>query len=142
MIVGIDPDIKKSGIATLTKEHGLQMKTLAFVHVMEFIRLHKDEIKCVYIEAGWFNKKSSWHGADNKSVAARIGKNVGMNHAAGMLLDESIRHEGVKTVLVKPSAAKYDAVTFNRLTKYKGRTNQEERDAAALLMGIMLDGNY
>lgn len=134
MIVGIDPDIEKNGIATLS-EKGLQLNNLAFVHVMDFIKLHKDEIKCVYIEAGWFNKKSSWHTANNMSVAAKIGKSVGQNHAAGMLLEQSIKHEGLKVVLVKPTKSKLDARSFEQLTKYKGKTNQETRDAAMLLIG-------
>lgn len=136
MIVGIDPDIDKSGIATLCDDgEGLQLNNLSFIHVMDFVRLHKDEIKCVYIEAGWFNKKSNWHAASNINKAAKIGKNVGMNHAAGMLLEQSIKHEGINVILVRPTKSKLSAEQFLKLTGYKGRTNQEARDAAMMIFG-------
>jgi len=135
MIVGIDCDIDKSGIATLS-DKGLQLNNLAFVYVMDFIKLHKDDITCVYLEAGWLNKKSNWHGyAYNMNVASRIGKNVGQNHATGIILEQCIKHEGVKVVLVKPTKAKLDAQQFAKLTGYRGRTNSENRDAAMLIFG-------
>lgn len=136
MIVGIDPDIDKSGIAYVIegKPH-IEMNTLKFVELMKFIRLHRQSIKCVYVEAGWINKKSSWHGAQNIAVAARIGKNVGENHAVGKLLIQCIEAEGLKVVAVKPSSTKLDAEQFAKLTGIKTRTNAESRDAAMLVFG-------
>lgn len=135
MIVGIDPDIDKSGIATLTENKRLEMTNLTFVETLGFIRQYKSIIKCVYIEAGWNIKKSNWHGAKNMSTAARVGKNVGENHATGKLLYQCIEAEGLKVVAVKPNSRKLDAEQFEKLTKYKGRTNQETRDAAMLIFG-------
>jgi len=135
MLIGIDPDITKSGVAVLHDTKQLEMTTLSFVDVMAFIRTNKPIIECVYVEAGWLNKKANWHGASNMSVAAKIGKNVGENHATGKLLVQSIEAEGVKVVTVQPTKAKLNAEQFEKLTKYKGRTNQEVRDAAMLIWG-------
>lgn len=135
MILAIDPDIVKSGIAVLHDNKQIEMAMLNFVDTIKFIRMNAPIIKCVYLEAGWLNQKSSWHTAQNKSVAARIGKNVGQNHATGQLLEQSIIAEGVKVVLVKPTKTKLNAEQFMRLTKIKTRTNQEMRDAAIMVFG-------
>lgn len=136
MILGIDPDIDKSGIACLyptTKK--ITYSTLNFVPLIDFIKLNKSEISCVYLEAGWLNKKSNWHGGKNMAVAGRIGKNVGENHATAKLLQQVIEAEGVKLILTRPSSKKLDAETFKSITKIQTRTNQEERDAVMLVFG-------
>lgn len=136
MIIGIDPDLEKSGIACLHEEaKRIEMTTLNFVDVIRFVRMNAPVIKTVYLEAGWLNQKSSWHSAQNKSVAARIGKNVGQNHATGILMEQCIKAEGVKVVCVKPTKTKLDAEQFKKLTKIETRTNQEMRDAAMLVFG-------
>jgi hypothetical protein len=135
MIIGIDPDIEKNGIAFIAKDKPLQMTNLNFVDTVKFIDENKQAIKCIYIEAGWLNKKASWHRAQNISVAAKIGKNVGENHATGKLLEQSIIACGCKVVLIQPQSTKLSAEGFNKLTKYKGKTNQEQRDAAMLIFG-------
>ncbi|MES2636653.1 MAG: hypothetical protein V4605_04950 [Pseudomonadota bacterium] len=135
MIVGIDPDISKSGVAWLHDDDLLDMNTANFVETLNFIRYNKSIIKCVYLEAGWLNQKSNWHGASNMSVASSIGRKVGENHATGKLLQQCIEAEQIKVVLVKPTQTKLDAKQFARLTGYVGSTNQEKRDAALLIFG-------
>lgn len=135
MILGIDPDLEKSGVAVLRDTNKIEYSTLNFVETLAFVRMNKSIIKCVYVEAGWLNKKSNWHGASNMSVAARVGKNVGENHATGKLLIECIEAEGLKVVPVKPSTKKLNSEDFERITKIKTRTNQEERDAILLVFG-------
>jgi DUF1009 family protein len=136
VIIGIDPDIEKSGVAySVDYNTRLEMNTLSFVDTLSFIKQHKHAIKCVYIEAGWLNKKSNWHKAQNMSVASRIGANVGQNQAAGKLLQQCIEAEGIKVVTVRPTAKKLTAEDFEKITKIKTRTNQEMRDAAMLIFG-------
>lgn len=134
MIVGIDPDIDKSGVAVLHDTKRIEYSVLSFVDLAGFVKMNAKIIKCVYLEAGWLNK-SIHHFAKNKSIAGRIGKNVGQNHAAGQLLKQVIEAEGVKVILVKPTKSKLDAEQFKRLTKIETRTNQEQRDAVMLIWG-------
>lgn len=77
LIIGIDPDLEKSGVAILGSE--LQLKNLTFPETIELFRNEQDCIKKVVIEAGWQNKKSNFHGRYNqsKSEGERIAKNVG-----------------------------------------------------------------
>lgn len=135
MIIGIDPDLSESGIACLHDNKLIEFSTLGFVETLKFIRLNQPILKAVYLEAGWLNKKSSWHAAKNNAIASRIGKNVGENHATGKLLQQCIEAEGVKVILCKPTTKKLDASAFKTWTKITQRTNQEMRDAIMLVFG-------
>lgn len=136
MIIGIDPDLEKSGLAVLDQNtQRIEYSCLSFVALTDFIKAKKYLIKCVYLEAGWLNAKSSWHGENNLTVASRVGKNVGENHATGKILQQVIEHEGVKVILARPRSKKLNADQFKNLTKIETRTNQETRDAIMLIWG-------
>jgi len=131
MIIAIDPDLEKSGFAKL--ENGkLELFNFTFFELQDYFKDYRYQIEIIIIEAGWLNKKSNWHGAANKSIASRIGKNVGENHATGKLLAQMCEHMGLPYVLVKPTRTKLNAEEFKLLTGYEGRTNQETRDAGCL----------
>lgn len=136
IIIGIDPDLEKSGVAILGQE--LQLKNLTFPETVELLRDFQDEIKKVVIEAGWLNKKSNFHGRHGQSKAKgeSIARNVGENHATGKLLVEMAKSLGLAVVEVKPTRTKLKAEDFNRITGWQGRTNQEQRDAAMLIVGM------
>ncbi|CAB4168842.1 hypothetical protein UFOVP581_4 [uncultured Caudovirales phage] len=135
MIIGIDPDIEKSGVANLAGGQ-LNLYNAPFFNLIRGAQLDLEIHNFkhhFYIEAGWLNKKASWHAADNKSVAAAIGRKVGENHAVGKLLVECLRAIGHEVTEVKPTRTKLNADKFKALTGYEGRTNQEQRDAAMLI---------
>lgn len=136
LIIGIDPDLKKSGVAILGDS--LELKTMTFAETVELFRSQQDKIKKVVIEAGWENTKSNFHNrcGQRKSVGERIAKNVGENHATGKLLAEMAKECGLAVVLVKPTRTKLKAEDFNRITGWQGRTNQEQRDAGMLIWGM------
>lgn len=136
MIIGIDPDLEKSGVAILNPT--LELRNLSFPDLVELFRLNQDEIKKVVIEAGWLNKKSNYHRhiSQSKSASERIAKNVGENHATGKLISEMASYYGLAVVLVKPTRTKLNGVDFNKFTGWHGRTNQEQRDAAMLIFGM------
>ena len=56
MIIGIDPDVDKSGFA-IWQNKELFLYNLSFPKVQEFFLENKDKIKIVIISAGWLNKK-------------------------------------------------------------------------------------
>ncbi len=137
--IGIDPDLDKSGYCLIESEpFGKQritvLSTLPFWELIETIEkvnrfTTTDETLMVFIEAGWLNKVSNYHGAVNKSVAGRIGKNVGENHAVGKLLEQYCKACNITYKLVKPESKKWDAELFKKITGWSNRTNQEHRDA-------------
>jgi len=136
LIIGIDPDLEKSGVAILS--HSLELKNLTFAETVDLFRSQQDQIKKVVIEAGWLNQKANFHNriGQRKSVGERIAKNVGENHATGKLLAEMAESLNLEVVLVRPVTTKKDAKEFNRITGWQGRTNQEQRDAGMLIFGM------
>ncbi|MDC5219195.1 hypothetical protein OHW53_11595 [Acinetobacter baumannii] len=137
IIIGIDPDLDKSGVAVL-KDGLLRLDNMRFYDLTQYFEVNKDQIKKVVIEAGWLNKKSNLHGriGQSKRAGERIAKNVGENHATGKLLVEMAESLGLTVVLVKPTKSKKNSEEFNRITGWQGRTNQEQRDAGMLIWGM------
>ncbi|MDV2440712.1 hypothetical protein QR665_14715 [Acinetobacter gerneri] len=138
LIIGIDPDLEKSGVAVL-KDGSLRLDNMRFYDLTQYFEVNKDQIKKVVIEAGWMNKKSNLHGriGQSKRAGERIAKNVGENHATGKLLVEMAESLGLAVVLVKPTKSKKNSEEFNRITGWQGRTNQEQRDAGMLIWGMV-----
>ena len=135
--IGIDPDVEKSGVAIYdTSDKSLELYCKTFWEVIEEIEAYLHPITVV-IEAGWLIKKSNWHGKVNQSKTAgeRIAKNVGSNHQVGKLLVEYCEWKNINYKLVKPMG-KIDHFRFKKFTGYKGKTNQEKRDAGMLVFGL------
>lgn len=144
IIIGIDPDLDKSGFA-LTYKQTKEVTTYTIsellgriVHLTEQfpgIPLH------VYIEFGELNK-SNFHIAripagirDIKAYCAQIGANTGKNFATAKLIFDLISAMGIKCIKVRPTNRKIDAATFQKLSGINKRTNQEMRDAFMLIIG-------
>jgi hypothetical protein len=139
ILIGIDPDLLKSGFCCMIDGKLSELSTLSFFAMIEKIKTAADAANVtngsivVYIEAGWLNAKKNYHGAKNTSVAARIGANVGENHAVGKLLEQAMKFYAIPYQLIKPTTAKWDAHLFKQITGLNERTNQEERDALKLI---------
>lgn len=146
VIIGIDPDVEKSGVCTLQpKTRELTFGKMDFPNVIEAIKatrdmMGKDEKLVVVVEAGWMNR-SNWHLAhfDSKAIAAAKGYDVGRNHETGRKIVEFCKFLGVRVVehipLVKGWKGKDGKITHEELAYFTGitkRTNQDERDAILL----------
>lgn len=144
VLIGIDPDVTKSGYARLDKNDGsFILRNLTFFELYDTLLYYSMAFENkitfqveVFIEAGWLNK-SNWHTSCKMSVAlaAQIGQRTGANHETGKKIVEMCEYLNIKYTLVKPTKSKVDAKEFKTLTKYEGRTNQEQRDAAMLIVG-------
>lgn len=152
-IVGIDPDVEKSGVASLEyPTRRLEVMTLEFPDLLDYLQWLKRQSEVtgnavmVVIEAGWLNK-SNWHlgTKDTRAVAAAKGNHAGRNHETGRKIAEMCQHWQIPYELVKPLALKIGGVNLWKgkdgkitqeelaaFTGITGRTNQEGRDAALL----------
>lgn len=149
-VLGIDPDIERSGIALLNRECKAfeVVCALPFCDVLHYIDTLDAEQTLVVLEDS--NNADNWHlGAVLRSglplqrklrVAAAMGRSVGMCHAVIRLLTEYVADKSVELVLQKPlkktwrgkdgKITQAEAEQFMRgLPK---RCNQECRDAALL----------
>lgn len=134
MIIGIDPDIDKSGFAIWCpeKKKFYKITTMSFFDVIFYITESLTFPLFVRIEAGWLINKSNWHKAQGQFRRERIAKNVGENHAVGKLFAQFCKIKRIEHELVKP-LGKVDAKYFQAVTGWQNRTNQEMRDAAMLV---------
>jgi hypothetical protein len=137
--IGIDPDIERSGVAILDAHNKmLVLKNLTFWQLYDFLHNNSERILVVRIEAGWLNHKSNWHtcSGQSKTAGEKIARNVGMNHATGILICQMCVFLEILYEEVRPTSHKVDAKLFKSITKYEDKTNQEQRDAAMLVFGI------
>jgi hypothetical protein len=145
ILIGIDPDIEKSGMALWnTDNKQLSLFNLSFFELFDFFK--QNTVDKVIIEAGWLNEKTNWHkGYYNKSknqfmqnsvaVNERISKHTGANHEIGKKIAEMCTYLNIKYELVVPKSSKIKTEYFQKITGIK-KSNQEQRDAAMLVFGF------
>lgn len=142
LIIGIDPDVEKNGVATVEKQtNTMQVFTFAFPQLIEYLKdRSKDCTILVLIEAGWLNH-SNWHLSPKITIqkAAQIGNATGRNHETGRKIAEMCEYYKIPYKLIKPlkkiwrgTDGKISAAEFSRITGCKARTNQEMRDAGLI----------
>ena len=142
MIVGIDPDTLKSGVATKTKG-SISLYSLSFFQLFDFLSKNRESITNVRVEASWLIKHN-WH-AKLKGTAAintSIGNDAGRNHETGRKIVEMCVYLEIPYQEVKPLKKIWKGpdkkITHQELAMLipgiPKRTNQEVRDAALLII--------
>ncbi|GGH24738.1 hypothetical protein FAZ19_16215 [Sphingobacterium alkalisoli] len=144
LIVGIDPDVDKNGVAVYQKStKDLQLSALSFFQLFEYLKSNKENIREVIVEASWLINKSNFH-CENKGarVASKIGSKTGSNHEVGRKIIEMCEYIGIKVIGVRPLKKRWKGpdgkITheeFKQITGYSKSTNQEKRDAGLLVWG-------
>lgn len=105
-LVGLDPDLHKSGLAVWDIENKVWIYAKATPNedIDETLPLFCDpETAVVKLEAGWLIKKANLRGG-NYRTAQRKAKNVGENHAAGKMMHKILIKAGFTVILVSPLA--------------------------------------
>lgn len=153
IVIGIDPDVDRSGFALLdSRTRKFDLRALSFPDLLDALKTvqRKCEVAgrslTVVVEAGWLNE-SNWHLShrESRAEAAAKGNAVGRNHETGRKICEMCDHWDIPVVRKKPLPLKSRGVHFwngkdgkitseelKALTGYEKRTNQEMRDAALL----------
>ena len=147
VVIGIDPDVDKSGVAYLMVEaRVIELVNLTFADLLDYLRETRDVLTkegrffVVVVEASWLNK-AHWHVGKGGSAArsALIGNHTGRNHEVGRKIVEMCRHYGIEVVeqppLRKIWKGRDGKITHEELQHFTGitdKTNQETRDAALL----------
>ena len=147
LIIGIDPDCKKSGLCVIDKDEKkvIKAEALPFPELIATIGLYKeaDEIKCVYVEAGWLNR-GNYHGrkGDSRAISAAKGEAVGRNAETGRKIIEMLRYNNIPVFEVKPLKKVWKGtggkISQSEIVKmipgFPKRSNQEVRDAALIAL--------
>ena len=144
-VIGIDPDVKASGVSVLDCEsRTLELHCMSFPEMLEAIReLYDKRPKpfTVVIEAGYLNKPI-WHlkPFEKQNIAAAIGASVGRNQQVAHDLVACLDYYGIPYTTVKPLVKMWNGpdrkITHEELVYLTGlkdkRSNPETRDAALL----------
>lgn len=145
IIIGIDPDVDKNGMATIdvNKKTILCAEALTFPNTLAYFMAQRNACRTealtllVVVEAGWLNK-GNWHVSNRTSgyKAAAVGNAAGRNHEVGRKLIEMCRHYGIDVAEQKPflkcwkgTDRKITADEIKQITGFDKRCNQEVRDA-------------
>lgn len=151
LIVGIDPDIDKSGVAVRNIElKTIYLYTLPFYDLVKWIEANMDNIRYIVVEASWLLQKSSFRirAADSKQLASLKGKHVGWNQGVGRCIVSMIVGLGIECREQKPlklrwgkdGKSKISHIELEKIGNFSShtinvkRTNQEMRDACLLIM--------
>lgn len=148
IILGIDPDTEKSGVAKLHLDghgnHALSLFRMTFPELMDFLRafseLGQTESITVVVERGWFTTTNYHLRFDRgQRFASRQGVDIGRNHETGRKIVEMARHYGLDVTEMNPLPKKWSGkdgkITKEELESFTGplpRCSQDERDAALL----------
>lgn len=137
ILIGIDPDVDKSGVAFLNGNQ-LELYNKTFFQLLDYFKTMKEQHPGieVYVECGFLNK-SNWHKSSGKSAAfnAKIGEHTGANFETAKKIVEMCEYLEIKYHKIQPRRSKIDNDYFKKITGYTGRTNQEQRDAFMLIYG-------
>lgn len=147
LVIGIDPDIELSGFAAVGRGVLFQITSMTVTQIIDYVDslvesalISKDQI-LVRVEAGHKNK-SVWSGGvqyrreASKSEIAKIAVDVGRNMGVGIVLINHFKERGVdvEEVVPRSKGRKVDASMLQKMCGWSTRTNQDQRDAAILVI--------
>lgn len=144
-VIGIDPDIEKSGVCYLyTPTRQVEVSSMDFPRLMEYLSEFEGDCNAVVVvEASWVTRHN-WHGkwGDNNRIMAAKGYDVGRNHELGQLIVQMCKYWKIPVVekapLKKMWRGRDGKITHDEMmnifktngyTPMLKRSNQEERDS-------------
>lgn len=104
LIIAIDPDTEKSGVALLDlKRNEVEASAMPFPELLDMLRdVSQWTSPCkVIVEGGWLVSKSNYHYAKGRG-GERIAKNVGANHETGRKIVEMLAYWGIEHEVIHP----------------------------------------
>jgi hypothetical protein len=137
MIIGIDPG-NKTGIAIFENKQLAQVKTLSPYQTVLFIQENSQKIKKAVIE---YSKGNSYifqsaKTRSNSSAFGAIGRRIGQVDGLCELYIECLETNKIPVNKISPLSKghKYKSEEFKiYFPKFKGRTNEHERDAVKIV---------
>ena len=153
LIIGIDPDVSKSGYCEIMLngtdiqlQHGAYSFPEIVIEIFKRIADHKKlsshlyDIE-IYVEAGWLNRPHNFHTPSyaKKAISDTVANGVGRNEETGRKIIEMAKYYGLNVFEVSP-LKKIWGINFKDKISHeeikivtnglvKGKTNQDTRDA-------------
>lgn len=142
LLVGIDPDLTKSGIALVQGGKILELDALSFPDLLEQAKAMKSQGALFVVEDVEHDKTTYHRAKTNTRQHTRIAQNVGQVKGVARVMVQCLLHMGADVVQIKPltgqvkAKAKGDASYFNRITGWDKGSNADKRDAAMLALSF------
>ncbi|MEY8205439.1 MAG: hypothetical protein RPR40_10225 [Bermanella sp.] len=139
LVIGIDPDLDKSGVAIVKGENVIELHALTFPELLAFAQRYKDHATFI-LENVEYDKATYFRSGTNAAMMRKIAQNVGQVKGTARQLFNCLEHMGCNVIKVKPltgpvkKRAKKDAKYFNKITGWAGGSNEDKRDAALLAL--------
>jgi hypothetical protein len=136
-LIGLDPGVQ-TGISQYDRRDKclLVCETTDFWGAIDRVFRLSDPADCVvYVEDASLIK-FTFEQKGEGTYQDRISRNAGRIQRESELLIEGLQRAGYEVVRLKPSGKKWDAKEFQRITGWKGRTNQHQRDAARFVFNL------
>ena len=138
MIIGIDPDLKKSGVCMLDSMGQIMiLESMNINELIKFIEWNKDALYAIED----VNKIKAIYQRNiraKNALGLKIAQSVGMCKASATIIGEIIHGMTGRHAILAPvglgKQVKNDAVLFKEITGYKKTTNEDKRDAWAIAM--------
>ena len=143
-ITALDPDLRKSGVCTLDDDGNIiLLKSMSIVELVEYTKANKSNIYAIEnvnkVGAMYNNRKSA-----NQRIGAKIAQDVGKVKATGTLIAQLIDAVTGREPMLAPlglgKQVKNDSKLFNELSGWKGRSNEDVRDAWAIARWVWVTG--
>ena len=154
LVIGIDPDISKSGLAIWDEQQKkyLSVATISFEDIIDHLNtaidppfgdwILKSEV-IIYLEAGHLNTKANFRRGQKSNVSETIAMRVGMNHATSMLLARMLKKHGWNVVEIAPlSKGKGLLKNLRGWTEFGKKFIRDKTGLTMRLNGEMLDALY
>jgi len=145
--IGIDPDVKKSGVAIISNNKVLTALSLNFFELYEYLKISSQNIELIKIEASWLISTNFTAHSGTIAQRLKIANYTGANHEVGRKIVEMCEYLQIKYKLIRPlkkiwkgpnkkitHAELINIWQVKKLGFIKKQSNQEERDAILLLM--------
>ena len=147
LIIGIDPDLEASGVAVVRHGKLVDMDSLDFFSLLDFIGRYKNEAVCAVEDVELNKSLYAKHNGKNQRVRERIGQNVGQVKAIARLIEQYLIRIDAHHVMVAPlkgrfKKAKINREYFNQLTGWTAISNADKRDAALIALFGIKSGQY
>ena len=137
IIIGCDPDLRKSGVCVLKDGEIIELMALSFVEFLELLSQRPVFYSgCKFAIEDVTKNKATFARGVNQAAMRKIAQNVGQVKAVAILMQECVKaYTGEEPILVPPGIGKQtkrDAKLFKQFTGWEGQTNQDKRDAWAI----------
>lgn len=143
MIIGIDPDLHKSGLCALNDDGSIALlESMNISSLFNYVALHRYftyAIEDVNKIGAMYNN----HKNKNPRIAANIAQKVGMVKGAATIIASFIKDTTGEPPIMAPVGlgrqVKKNAALFNQLSGWEGKSNEDMRDAWAVAKWIHLN---